>query len=239
MSLISSISEGILTLTLNRPDKRNALDTPTLDALQAALDQAELESQVRVVAIRGAGKDFCAGADLNELLASAEKSLAENEAAALRMGGLFVRIRTLPSYRRGGMGGRSPVARVHGLRSRARDRSAHLPIRRSARLRPRDGNDHVSLGRGSKGRFRPAGHRAGLTAPSTDRGPHLPLPDADFEQTVEPVLNGLAVTSANARPHQAAILRTDGVSSPRHRTRCPVNAPARAYPDFRTQFRLS
>jgi len=105
MTILSTIRDGILSLTLNRPEKRNALDTPTLDALRAALDQAELDAQVRVVAIRGAGKDFCAGADLNELLASADKTLAENEEAALRLGGLFVRIRTLPKL---------VVAVVHG-----------------------------------------------------------------------------------------------------------------------------
>jgi methylglutaconyl-CoA hydratase len=60
---------------------------------------------VRVVVLRGAGKDFCAGADLDELLASAERSLAENEAAALRLGTVFRRIRELP---------KPVLAMVHG-----------------------------------------------------------------------------------------------------------------------------
>ena len=46
--------------------------------------------------IRGAGKDFCAGADLDELLASADRASTENEASALRLGEIFERIRTLP-----------------------------------------------------------------------------------------------------------------------------------------------
>ncbi len=96
---------GILTLTLNRPDKRNALDAPTLDALHAAFERADLDAEVRVVAVRGEGKDFCAGADLGELLASAEQAPEQNERAALHLGGLFVKIRELP---------KPVVAVVHG-----------------------------------------------------------------------------------------------------------------------------
>jgi methylglutaconyl-CoA hydratase len=48
------------------------------------------------VVLGGAGKDFCAGADLEELLASADRSPGENEASALRLGTLFARMRRLP-----------------------------------------------------------------------------------------------------------------------------------------------
>jgi methylglutaconyl-CoA hydratase len=51
---------------------------------------------VRVVHLRGAGKDFCAGADLDELLASADLSPADNEASAARLGAVFTRIRRMP-----------------------------------------------------------------------------------------------------------------------------------------------
>ena len=103
--LLEVLENGVLTLTLNRPDKRNALDTATLDALHAGVERADLEASVRVVAIRGAGKDFCAGADLAELLASADRAPEENERAALHLGGLFVRMRQLP---------KPVVAIVHG-----------------------------------------------------------------------------------------------------------------------------
>jgi methylglutaconyl-CoA hydratase len=95
-SLVASLDGGILTLTLNRPDKRNALSSELIDLLHQAIERAELDAAVRAVVLRGAGKDFCAGADLEELLASADRSPAENEAAALRLGTLFGRIRLLP-----------------------------------------------------------------------------------------------------------------------------------------------
>ncbi|HUR01729.1 MAG TPA: enoyl-CoA hydratase/isomerase family protein, partial [Nonomuraea sp.] len=78
------------------PAKRNALDVATVEALHAGLERADLDADVRVLVLRGAGKDFCAGADLDELLASADATLAENEAAARRLGGLFSRMRQLP-----------------------------------------------------------------------------------------------------------------------------------------------
>ena len=95
-SLRVALETGVLTLTLNRPEKRNVLSAPLVDALLAAVERADLDADVRVVVLRGAGRDFCAGADLDELLASADRTLAENEAAATRLGALFVRLRSLP-----------------------------------------------------------------------------------------------------------------------------------------------
>jgi methylglutaconyl-CoA hydratase len=103
--LLSSLVGGVLTLTLDRPTKRNALNAELIDQLHVSLEQADLDGQVRVVVLRGAGKDFCAGADLDELLASAERTLGENEASALRLGKLFLRLRELP---------KPVVAVVHG-----------------------------------------------------------------------------------------------------------------------------
>jgi methylglutaconyl-CoA hydratase len=87
---------GVLTLTLNRPDKRNALSSALVEALHGALDSADLDAEIRVVVLTSAGKDFCAGADLEELLASADAPAAANEASALRLGSLFTRMRSLP-----------------------------------------------------------------------------------------------------------------------------------------------
>lgn len=90
------LSEGILTLTLDRAEKRNALNGEMIGALHDELNRAELDAAVRVVAIRGAGKDFCAGADLAELLASAEQPMDQNERDARRLGSIFQRIREIP-----------------------------------------------------------------------------------------------------------------------------------------------
>lgn len=88
--------DGVMSLTLSRPEKRNAIDEQTIEEIHLALDQADLDQHVRVVALRGAGKDFCAGMDLDDLLASADRAPAENLASARRFGEIFVRLRSLP-----------------------------------------------------------------------------------------------------------------------------------------------
>jgi methylglutaconyl-CoA hydratase len=103
--VVTTLADGVLTLRLNRPDKRNALDTATLDGLAQGLARADLDREVRVVAIRGTGKDFCAGADLTELLASVDRLPEENERAALALGEIFLVLRRLP---------KPSVAVVHG-----------------------------------------------------------------------------------------------------------------------------
>lgn len=94
--LLETRDGGVLTLTLNRPGKRNALSADLIDHLHQSLERADLDADVRIVLLRGAGKDFCAGADLDELLASADRSVDDNKAAALRLGAVFQRMRELP-----------------------------------------------------------------------------------------------------------------------------------------------
>jgi methylglutaconyl-CoA hydratase len=69
---------GVARLTLNRPDKRNALNAELIAALKAALRAADDDPEVRVVALEGAGKDFCSGADLSALRTIAEGGVMEN-----------------------------------------------------------------------------------------------------------------------------------------------------------------
>lgn len=94
--LATQLDAGILTLTLDRPDKRNALSMALVEALLEGVRRAEEDPAVRVLVLKGAGKDFCAGADLDELLASADKDPAENERGALRLGELFLALRRSP-----------------------------------------------------------------------------------------------------------------------------------------------
>lgn len=72
-SLKSELKDGVLTLTINREAKRNALNSETSYAMEDILNKAEADKQVRVIIITGAGeKAFCAGEDLSELSGSGE-----------------------------------------------------------------------------------------------------------------------------------------------------------------------
>lgn len=103
--LEEELTEGILTLWLNRPQKRNALNGALVEALHAALERARSLSEVRVVVLRGRGPDFCAGADLEELEKAAGQSPEESLADARRLGALLLALRKFP---------RPVVAAVHG-----------------------------------------------------------------------------------------------------------------------------
>ncbi len=103
--LLSRIDDRVLTLTLNRAHKRNALDSRMVEALDAALVGARNDAAVRVVLLRGAGPDFCAGADLVEMDHITSLGPDRIHADALRMGNLFVHMRQLT---------KPVVAAVHG-----------------------------------------------------------------------------------------------------------------------------
>lgn len=62
-----SISEGVMTVSMNRPDARNSLNKEMMLALNDAFDIAAKDAQVRVVKLTGAGSVFCAGGDLKEI----------------------------------------------------------------------------------------------------------------------------------------------------------------------------
>jgi methylglutaconyl-CoA hydratase len=78
-------------LTLNRPDKRNAINSKMVSEMQSALDEIET-SRARVAIITGAGKSFCAGMDLEMLADIASQSSAENMDDSRRMAKMFRRI---------------------------------------------------------------------------------------------------------------------------------------------------
>jgi enoyl-CoA hydratase/carnithine racemase len=65
--IVRTAVNGILTLTLNRPETRNALSLGMLQALSLELDQASQDSSVRVIVLAGSGPAFCAGHDLKEM----------------------------------------------------------------------------------------------------------------------------------------------------------------------------
>ncbi len=63
-TITTAIDDGILTLTLNRPDRLNAFTPQMMQEMCAAFDQADADDAVRAVIVTGAGRAFCAGADL-------------------------------------------------------------------------------------------------------------------------------------------------------------------------------
>ncbi|HWU79468.1 MAG TPA: crotonase/enoyl-CoA hydratase family protein [Caulobacter sp.] len=77
--ILFEVSERVARITLNKPDKRNALSPRTLQELHDALLEADDRLDVNVVILQGAGKDFCAGYDLGGVYAGRK---AEGEAAA-------------------------------------------------------------------------------------------------------------------------------------------------------------
>ncbi len=91
--LLYESESAIARVTLNRPEKRNALDRDLIRELMTALDSAAGDGSVRVLLIAGAGKDFCAGADLAELEQSIDSDVLENLSDARRLGDLFAAIR--------------------------------------------------------------------------------------------------------------------------------------------------
>jgi methylglutaconyl-CoA hydratase len=88
--VISQISnEGNATVTLNRPEVHNAFDPEMVEALIATLDRLEADPHVRAVVLRGAGKNFCAGADIEHMRKSAGFSHEQNFEIARRSARMF------------------------------------------------------------------------------------------------------------------------------------------------------
>ena len=95
MSIEYAASNGIARILLNRPDKRNAITSEMMIALHSAFERATNDAAIRVLLIRGAGRDFCAGLDLSEVLKSAEDA-TESLASARRLGDLYLAMRRHP-----------------------------------------------------------------------------------------------------------------------------------------------
>lgn len=103
--ILYEVKTGVASVTLNRPDKRNALNDQLLIELLQAINAAEADGQVYVVVLRGSGKDFCAGADLSQLEKSVQASILENRDGAAQMAELFITMRRLK---------KPVIAAVHG-----------------------------------------------------------------------------------------------------------------------------
>ena len=76
--LLADLDEGVLTLTLNRPEARNAMSGGMTAALSEQLASAELDPEVRCIVLTGAGKGFCAGGDVKGMAASGDGTVGQN-----------------------------------------------------------------------------------------------------------------------------------------------------------------
>ena len=107
--LLRDDDDGVTTLTLNRPQARNALSQGLLVALRAALADLAVDDSVRVVVLAGAGPAFCAGHDLKELR-EAGYDRAYTEALFATCAEVMTAIVRLP---------KPVIARVHGIATAA------------------------------------------------------------------------------------------------------------------------
>lgn len=96
-------ADGVARVTLNRPDKRNALNPELISGLRSALAAAEEDPDVRVILLRGEGKDFCAGLDLKALQKSDEAM--DHFASARSLAELYLSMRRIS---------KPIIAAVHG-----------------------------------------------------------------------------------------------------------------------------
>jgi 2-(1,2-epoxy-1,2-dihydrophenyl)acetyl-CoA isomerase len=78
--LLASFDDGVLTLSMNRPDARNALSRPMLQAMQQQLVAAEFDPAVRCIVLTGTGKAFCAGGDVKAMASGAAATRTIDEA---------------------------------------------------------------------------------------------------------------------------------------------------------------
>ncbi|HEU5341208.1 enoyl-CoA hydratase/isomerase family protein [Edaphobacter sp.] len=103
-TIVVAEADGIRTITLNRPERRNAMTPEMQDELLAAMQEAAAGA-CRVVVFAGAGESFCAGLDLSVLQQMNDKPEAEHRADAERVARLFRTLYELP---------KPTIAAVHG-----------------------------------------------------------------------------------------------------------------------------
>ena len=101
-------ADGVTTLTLNRPQARNALSVGLMSSLQSALDDIADDAAVKVVVIAGAGPGFCAGHDLKEI--RSDPARETYEALFTQCSRLMITITRLP---------KPVIAKVHGIATAA------------------------------------------------------------------------------------------------------------------------
>lgn len=93
--LLETDERGVATVTLNRPDKHNALNGTLIAELADAAEKLAADDKVRIVILTGTGKSFCAGGDFNWFASNVEKSRAERVEQSATLAHLLRRLDTL------------------------------------------------------------------------------------------------------------------------------------------------
>lgn len=93
--VLYAVEGAIATLTLNRPEKRNALNDAIIQQLKSSLRKANDDAAIKAIVITGAGNDFCSGADLSALQKISDSSVDENVEDARSLLELFTLIRAV------------------------------------------------------------------------------------------------------------------------------------------------
>ncbi|HEX4573570.1 MAG TPA: enoyl-CoA hydratase/isomerase family protein [Gemmatimonadales bacterium] len=239
--VLAACDGGVLTATLNRPDKRNAIDAEMIEALLALVERADFDAAVRVVALRGAGSDFCAGMDLGELLQSADRTVEENRRAALRFAEIFLAMRRLPKpivavvHGRALAGGAGLATACDLVLATESAQFGYPEVQRGfvpavvMALLKRSVGDKVAFDLAATGRIVTASEAAALGLVSRV------YEDSDFEEQAGEVIRALAAASASALAlTKQQFYQLDGLGfEDGLRLGADVNAVSRTTPDFR------
>lgn len=236
---------GVCRIVLDRPERRNALNAALVGELTEALARAEADDRVRVVGIAGAGRDFCAGADLEEIRASVGVGVMASLADAEALGDLFLRMRRIEKpvvalVRGRAIGGGSGLATACDLIVASEGASFAYPevklgfvpamvmaiLRRS--LGERRAFELIALGE-------PLGAREAKEAGLVSRV----FPEGEFEEGAAAFLRELAGRSASALALSKRLFyRMDGMGfEAAIRTGAEVNALARLTEDCQAGIR--
>jgi methylglutaconyl-CoA hydratase len=218
VSIEYAAGSGVARITLNRPEKRNAITSEMLSALPEALQRAAEDATVRVLLIRGAGKDFCAGLDLSEVLKSAEDADAAL-ASARKLVGLYIAMRRHPkpiiaAVQGRALGGGAGIATASDLIIAAESaqfgypevKLGFIPAIVATMLR-RAVNERQAMELALTGEPLSASqaHAIGLV--------NRVIPDAEFDAAVERYAAALAANSATAMSLSKSLLyETDGLT---------------------------
>jgi methylglutaconyl-CoA hydratase len=218
MSIEYAAAAGVARITLNRPDKRNAITSEMMSALREALQRASHDTAIRLLLIRGAGKDFCAGLDLSEVLNSAESEEAAL-ASARRLGDLYIAMRRHPkpivaAVQGRALGGGAGIATASDLIVATESaqfgypevKLGFVPAIVTTMLRRAVNERHaMELALTGEPLSAPRAHAVGLI--------NCVFPDAEFDARVERYIAALAEKSATAMNLSKALLyQTDGLS---------------------------